>query len=229
MKALIYALCIFFVGTAAAQECSKYYMQQEGQQLIYHQFNKRDRHELTSIYKVEEFIHEAGGHQMTISLGVIDANKDELIFQGNFAATCSLGTTSIEPRSLIAPGLFAQYEGMEHEIEGDNLTMPNNLTVGQVLPNSQVTMKVKMSGVGLKTQVFRNDQIVDRQETITTPAGTFNCFVITYKNTLKMGFAKSYYTTAWVTEGIGMVKEETRKSNNKLVSKTVLQNISHLD
>ena len=46
---------------------------------------------------------------------------------------------------------------------------------------------------------------------------------------MKMGLAKTYYTTVWVTEGIGMVQEETRKSNNRLISRTVLQNISHLE
>lgn len=229
MKTIFTLLIAAFFLSATAQECSQYYMQQEGQQLIYHQFNKRDRHELTNIYKVAEFTPEAGGHSMSIDLTIIDAIEDEIIIQGSFAAKCSLGTTSLEPRSLIAPGLFRQYEGMEHEIEGDNLTMPNNLSVGQILPNAQVTMKVKMSGIGLKTQVFRNNQIVDRQETISTPAGTFNCFVITYTNILKMGLAKTYYTTVWVTEGIGMVQEETRKSNNRLISRTVLQNISHLE
>lgn len=201
-------------------------MQTPGKQLVYYQYDKRDRHELTTVYEVTEVIQEAGGHRMTIDMQLIDVRKDEVIVKGDFEAVCSLGETSLEPKSMISPGLFDQYSGMEYTIEGDNLTMPNDLEVGQILPDAQVTMKVNAGGIGLKTKVIRNNQIVDRRETITTAAGTFNCYVITYTNILKMGLAKTYYTTVWVSEGVGMIKEETRKSNNRLVTRSILYNIT---
>jgi hypothetical protein len=201
-------------------------MQSPGKQLIYYQYDKRDRHELTTVFEVTEVTMQAGGHRIAIDMQLIDARKDEVIVKGDFEATCSLGTTSVEAKSMIAPGLLDQYSGMDYTIEGDNLTMPNNLEVGQLLPDAQVTMKVNAGGIGLKTQVFRQNQKVDRTETITTPAGNFNCYVLTYTNIVKMGLSKTYYTTVWVAEGIGMVKEETRKANNRLMSRSMLYNIT---
>lgn len=229
MKTIFTILISAFFLSVTAQECSQYYMQTPGKQLVYYQYDKRERHDITTIYEVTEVTHEAGGQRIAIDMQLIDATNDEVIVKGDFEALCSLGVTSVEPRSMIAPGLLDQYSGMEYTIEGDNLTMPNNLEVGQILPEAKVTMKVNAGGIGLKTKVIRTNQIVDRRESITTPAGTFNCYVITYTNILKMGLAKTYYTTVWVTEGIGMVQEETRKSNNRLISRTVLQNISHLE
>lgn len=229
MKTLFTLLLCVYALSVSAQECSKYYMQSPGKQLIYYQYDKRDRHKLTTVYEVTEVTPQAGGHRIAIDMQLIDAPKDEVIVKGDFEAICSLGVTSVEAKSMIAPGLLDQYNGMDYTIEGDNLTMPNNLEVGQLLPDAQVTMKVNAGGIGLKTKVVRQNQKVDRTDTITTPAGTFNCYVLTYTNIVKMGLSKTYYTTVWVTEGIGMVQEETRKSNDKLISRTVLQNISHLE
>jgi len=230
MKAILTFLILAFLLPINAQECSKYYMQTPGKQLLIYQYDKRGRHELTTVYQVKEVIPEAGGHRLLIDMQLLDAKKrNELIVQGGFEAICSLGSTSIEPRSMLAPGLFEQYNDMEYEIAGDNLTMPNDLEVGQLLPEAQVTMKVNVGGIGIKTQVIRKDQTIVRQETLTTPAGTFNCYVMTYTNILKVGLSKTYYTTVWLAEGIGMVKEETRKANGRLVTYSVLNNISDIE
>ena len=198
MKTIFTVLISAFFLSVTAQECSQYYMQSQGKQLVYYQYDKRDRHELTTVYEVTEVTPEAGGQRIAIDMQLIDARNDELIVKGDFEALCSLGVTSVEPKSMIAPGLFDQYSGMEYTIEGDNLTMPNNLEVGQILPEAQVTMKVNAGGIGLKTKVIRKDQIVDRRESITTPAGTFNCYVITYTNIMKMGLAKTYYINIFI-------------------------------
>jgi len=49
--------------------------------------------------------------------------------------------------------------------------------------------------------------------------------VITYTNTLTMGATKTQYATQWIAKGVGMVQQETRKENGKLVTKSVLHEI----
>ena len=67
-------------------------MQSQGKQLVYYQYDKRDRHELTTIYEVTEVTPEAGGQRIAIDMQLIDARNDELIVKGDFEALCSLGS-----------------------------------------------------------------------------------------------------------------------------------------
>lgn len=64
---------------------------------------------------------------------------------------------------------------------------------------------------------------VEKQETITTPAGTFECFVIYSDNKSKMMMAsQNYPSRLWLAEGIGMVKQDSFNKNGKLMSSTLL-------
>ena len=40
-----------------------------------------------------------------------------------------------------------------------------------------------------------------------------------------MGMAQTNFSTQWIAEGIGLVHEETKKENGKLVSRSVLQRV----
>ncbi len=65
------------------------------------------------------------------------------------------------------------------------------------------------------------DRKVEGKQQVTTPIRTFDCYVITDTNSLKMGAIQTNYSTLWIAIGIGMVKE-TLKSNRKLLTKSML-------
>ncbi len=123
--------------------------------------------------------------------------------------------------------LMEQYQNMEYTISGNGMSFPNTLSVEQTLPDGEVFMKVDAGMINMSTTVTMTDRKVVRQESITVPAGTFDCYVITFTNTIKVGLSKTYYTTQWISQGIGMVKEETKKANGNLVSKSILQSIQY--
>ena len=59
-------------------------------------------------------------------------------------------------------------------------------------------------------------------ESVTTPAGTFDCYVITYDSEAKMGFKMTSSNKLWLSEGFGMVKQETYNKKGALIGKSVL-------
>lgn len=101
------------------------------------------------------------------------------------------------------------------------LRIPNKLAVGYKLPLGD--MYVDLGGLRVKNTITENE-VVDREE-ITTPAGTFKCYVIQQTSSGRVLGMKSETTIKnWYARGIGAVKTESY-SKGKLVSSSVLTSI----
>ena len=101
------------------------------------------------------------------------------------------------------------------------LRIPNKLAVGYKLPLGD--MYVDLGGFRVKSTITENE-IVDREE-VTTPAGTFKCYVLKQTSEGRvMGIKSETTQKIWYARGIGMVKQET-SSKGKLLSSSVLTSI----
>ncbi|XLS27817.1 hypothetical protein ACJD0Z_11485 [Flavobacteriaceae bacterium M23B6Z8] len=214
---LILSICL---PLTAQNSCSPYYPSQEGKTMVIYQYDKREK-----LSTISEFtITDKTANTRKFSMVLKDEDGKEIV-SGKFEVTCREGETILEPKALMSPGLLEQYENMEYSVTGNGLVFPATLEVGQELEDGDIEMKVDAGLMNMKINVTMTDRKVERKETVTTPAGTFDCYVITYTNTLKMGMAKTQYSTQWIAEGIGMVKEETRKSNGRLITRSILHEV----
>ena len=99
-------------------------------------------------------------------------------------------------------------EGMELNISGTALEMPKQLTVGQSLPDAEAEIEVRNNGFKMMTmQHTVTNRKVEAKESVTTAAGTFDCYKISYDFEFK-----------WVSEGVGVVKAEYYNKKGKLES-----------
>ncbi len=221
MKKVISVLLILITISIAAQDnCSPFCPSTKGQTYVIHQFNKKNKLSTITEYTITD------RSQGTINLDMkLKDERGEEIMSGAFKANCQNGETKIHPEALVSPGLREQYKSMEYTISGNGLTYPKTLSVGQTLPDGEIFMKIDAGIMNMSIEITMTNRKVEKKEKIITPADTFDCYVITYTNTLKMGATQTNYSTQWLAEGIGMVKEETRKSNGKLVTKSILNQI----
>lgn len=98
------------------------------------------------------------------------------------------------------------------------LRIPNKLAVGYKLPLGE--MIVDLGGLRVKSTITENE-VVDREE-ITTPAGTFKCYVVKQTSSGRvMGIKSETTLKIWYARGIGQVKMETY-SKGELFSTSVL-------
>lgn len=221
MKNLINLLIVLFVSIISAQNnCSKYYPSGEGKTYVIHHLDKRDK--VSSVTEYTILDQTAGG--LKVKTEVKEDNGDNIV-TGTFDVKCDRENTWIEPEALVSPGLMEQYKNMEYSITGDGLSIPNSLSVGQKLPDGEVIMSVDAGVMTMNVTINMTDREVVREEQVTTDAGTFNCLVITYTNTVEMGMRRTFNCTQWIAKGVGMVKEESYKQNGKRMSKSILQQI----
>ena len=194
----------------------------EGTSFEYTSYNKKGKSEGVSSYKVTKVENNTDTTTATMDISFTD-EKGKDVYNSNYSFSCSGNLVTIDYESLVPKKMLEQYEDMEMDITGTDIELPNELTVGQNLADANVTLNINMSGLNMKTIIDIVNRKVEKQETITTPAGTFDCYVIYSDNKSKIMMAKSNFPSrVWLSESVGMVKQETYKKNGDVMGSTQL-------
>lgn len=157
----------------------------------------------------------------TISSSMKDEKGKQLADSG-YEIRCSGNLLSIDFKSMINAAMMEQYKDMDIEVSGTNVDLPSDLKVGDKLKDAQMDLKISLAGMPMNLKTELKDREVIAKESITTPAGTFECYVITYSTSVKMGMTRTSNGKQWISEGVGLVKQEDYSSNGQVNSSTVL-------
>ena len=104
--------------------------------------------------------------------------------------------------------------------KGNAPVIPEDPSVGQKLADCSV----EIPGI-LTTANFSNVRI-SRRESVTVPAGTFDCWVLEYATDTKMAIVKSQSRTeTWLAKGVGEVKSVTYDKKGKVLSTVELTSV----
>lgn len=224
MKTLFAFFLAFSVSTLSFTQisCSKYYPFNEGATFQITSYDKKGKKASVVDYSISDVTNDTA----TFNTTIYDA-KGEEVTTSNYDITCKDDVISIDFNSLISPELFAQYNDMEMDVTGTNIEIPNNLSVGQTLKDADMLMTIKMGAMNLKMNMKLLNRKVEAKESITTTAGTFDCYVISYTSEFKMGIKQTFKAKDWIGEGVGMVKSENYNKKGKLMGYSELTQISN--
>ncbi|MDO1512128.1 hypothetical protein Q2T41_05605 [Maribacter confluentis] len=222
-KAILFLVLLLSITTMIAQDnCSKFYPMTEGVAMEYTNYNKKGKVENVSSFKVVNVSNTGGTTNATMAINLKD-NKGKDIYDTDYNLSCTGNMVTLDYESLLPTEMMQQYGDMDIEISGKDIEIPNDLSVGQNLNDANVTMKISMSGINMNMAVDMTNRKVEKKESVTTPAGTYECFVLYSENRSKMMMANQVYPSrVWLSEGVGMVKQETYKKNGDLMSSTML-------
>lgn len=157
-----------------------------------------------------------------------DEEGDEVALN-KFDVTCSGETFYIDATAFINPNTMSAYQNMDMELRGNGVELPMSLSVGQELSEASTEIKVSSNDVTiLKVNVIQENREVTGQEEMTTSAGTFDCYIISYDSTMKMIVKKTNQVKEWYAEGVGMIRQEIYNKKGKLESYTELTKMTNL-
>ncbi|NAS14397.1 DUF3108 domain-containing protein [Poritiphilus flavus] len=223
MKNVFITLCLIFLGSsyALSQNCSKYYLIEENATFQYTMYGKNGKSDGTIDYRVSDVNSDGSVTHAKMNMKVKD-KKGKKVAESSYNLSCSGDKVTIDFESLLNSDMMAQFQDMEVEVTGTDIELPNELNVGQALPDASVSMQVAAGVTNINMTVDMVNRKVEKKETLTTPAGTFECYVIYSDNKTKMMMERNFPSRMWLTEGVGMVKTENYNQGGKLVSSTVL-------
>jgi len=199
---------------------------QKGTSFEYTNFDKTGKESGSMNYTIEEA--SSSGDMTTATMHMTykdDKGKD--VLNSNYTLTCNGNTVHIDYESLLSNDMMEQFHDMDMDITGTDIELPNDLSVGETLADANVQMKMNMSGVNMNMNIETVNRKVEKKETVTTPAGTFDCFVISSDTKSKMMMANNTFPSRqWLAEGVGMVKQETYNKKGKLIGSMLLTQFS---
>ncbi|MCO6479651.1 MAG: hypothetical protein J5I94_23650 [Phaeodactylibacter sp.] len=214
------SLVLFFLAWGAAlfaqSDCSMFYPFKESVRMEYTYFDKKDKMESRTESSVKAVKQLPNGVEVVIANTVFD-KKDKEQFSGEYRVRCEDGVIKMDASAMLNPAMQQSFSNMEVTIEGEELSIPKQLKVGQELPDASTNIRAGAGGINIVNMtVDITDRKVVGQETITTPAGTFDCYKLTQTTDVKMMLGKSFSSVEYYAEGVGVVRSETYDKKGNL-------------
>jgi hypothetical protein len=216
-----FAISLLLTSFVKAQDCD-YFSMSKGMILAYQNTDSKGKVTSTTrttcldvstvgqaiIYKVKsEFADAKGKNQST----------------REFEMKCEGGKFYVDMRNFIDPKSMEGFKDVEVNVDGNDMEYPSGLSAGQTLPDAVITISAATGGISLmKLVVTITNRKVVGIESVTVPAGTFECYKITYNMETKMMIKINTVVSEYVNMGIGNVKTETFDKKGNLSGTTQL-------
>lgn len=223
MKKLIFITAIFLIGISSkAQET--FFPTKEGTVLTYKTFDKKDKVTNTIKYTIKHVSISGSNMDITYLCESIDP-KDKLVFKDEITIHQKGDKLYFDMGNFINKAAFQQNGEIPAEIQvkGNNMEVTLNPQPGDVLPDANVEMSVKMGFINMKMSADVTNRKVEAIEDVTVKAGTFKGYKFSCEvNSSAMGIKVKAKNIDWYAKGIGTVKTESYDKNGNLQSHTEL-------
>jgi hypothetical protein len=199
-----------------------YYPVEENTQLEYKNYDKKGNLAGSSIQKITGVKKSGNSTVIEINMEHFDA-KGKPLGSAQLTAKCEAGVFYVDMRNYLNEQSMEAYKDMEMTVEGGNLELPSSMKAGDVLKSGELKMSFSSGGMTIiNMNINITNRKVDAVENLTTPAGTFECFKISYDVAMKMMMNVKTKGVEWYAKDVGLIKSESYSTDGKMLGSTVL-------
>jgi hypothetical protein len=184
--------------------------------------NKKGNQTGKMVHVISNLSNKGNNLAATVNSEMFDKNGKS-ISKANNSVQCENGTLLVDMKMLIPSAQQEQMNSMSASGTISYLDYPATMKEGDALKDASFAGDFTSTS-GLKGNISMNmtNRKVMGKETITTPAGSWDCFKITYhsKMIFKMGIGipMNADVTEWYAPGFGIVKAESGGGTTELTS-----------
>jgi hypothetical protein len=218
----VLAACLFTFALSA-QDCSGYYYLQNNKTIELSIKNKRGKDDGKVIYTISDVKKNGGATTASVKSEVFD-KKGKSIAKSAAAVKCRNGSIMMDIKMFIPSQQGQQVDPASAKIDDVYIEYPGNMKVGDVLNDGRMSGDVKMQGgMEAKMEMEITNRKVEAKESVTTPAGTWQCFKITYNSKFTtriagIGIPIKMEITEWYAPGFGLVKSESKYGSTEITA-----------
>jgi hypothetical protein len=236
------AVLLLTAARTFSQDCQGFFFFQKNKTIEMSISNKKGEPNGKQVYQVSDVTTTGGTPTATIATEVFDKNGNSLA-KANSSVQCHDGTIMVDMRMLLPPRESEQYAASGRS-QSFYLEYPGAMHVGDALKDGNLSMQLNMSapgpggpagppgppgapgppGFGHTITMLISNRKVEAQESITTPAGTWNCYKISFKNKMVVkngapfGIPVNIEGFEWYAPGFGIVKSQTKYGVTQITS-----------
>jgi len=219
MKKLLLLSVMILIGIAVkAQEI--FFPTKEGTVLVYKMFDKKDKVSSTVKYTIRHITVKGNDMDITYFVESMDP-KDKLLYNDEITIHKKGDKLYFDMSNFINKAAFQQNGTMPAEIQitGNNMEIPSNPQPGDLLPDANVEMAMKMGFINMKMAAQITNRKVEAIEDVAVTAGTYKGYKFSSEiNSSTMGIKMKSSNIDWYAKGIGIVKTESFDKSGKLQS-----------
>lgn len=229
MKAFLVSIFTLLVFSSLAQNCNGLLYMTDNAQIQMTVYNAKGKESVVQNWTVSNVKKEGDNYSSTIN-NVMTDEKGKELGKSTGEYKCSGGVLKVDARMSLPAEQMASYKPSEAKVESGYLEYPYDMAVGQSLKDIDMTMDMTMMNGGMtgSAQFRETNRKVAGKESLTTPAGSWDAYKITYDGFFKIkmviGIPMNMTVTEWFVPGIGIVKSESYKKG-KLIGSTVITSI----
>jgi len=226
-----------------AQDCAKFLFLQKDKTVEMTTYDKKGEAAGRQVYQVKDVSTSGGATTGTINSEIFDksgASKGK----ASSSIQCNGGEMRIDMKFMLPPQQSQQFGGSaEVNAQNSYLSYPVTMKVGDMLPDGNLSIDLTHPptpppaggtppgpgapppppGFGKSMTMSITNRKVEGQEDVTTTAGTWNCFRITYKSRINVktgpfGIPINVEVTEWYAPGFGVVKTQSKYGTTAITS-----------
>ena len=206
-KVVLSALALLFAAGAMAQDCTFFFPQTKGTQLVKKGYDAKGNLQSVMTYTVDEVKNIPSG--LEVEADYVFKNSAGTVYdKGDLEAFCKDGEFFMEMKEVLSNPSFVS-------------TVQSDVAATDAVINYPSVSNAP-SGNGDDMYFYDREYVTTEQ--VSTPAGTFDCTKVKYK--IKSRSPKETiegYGYEWYAPNVGVVKNEQYNNNNQLQYYTVLE------
>jgi len=227
LNAIIF-LGLFLGSTVytSAQTCDPLYPVKVGSVIESQNFNAKNK--LTGSVRQTILDYQTGVNSSAIKVKSesFDSKGKSLLAQ-ELVMKCENGVFIMDMQNFIDPKSMGNSGNMEVKIDANNMEFPSTMTTGMALKDANIKISMGSNGMtfmNIETKIYNRK--VEGIENITTPAGTFECYKISYTAEVKAVVRVTVSTIQYIAKGVGVVRTENYDKKGKLTNYTVISKLT---
>ena len=222
MKLPVALTFLFFSGNILSQDCANYYFLQNNKTIEMTISNNQGKESGKMTYVVSDSKKNGSSLTATINSEFVDA-KGKTFTKATNNVKCENGVMQMDMKTFIPPAQMEQIKSSEAKATDVYLEYPANMNVGDQLKDGQFNMDYESSGLKSSIEISITERKVEGKESITTRAGTWECYKISAKNKIVskvagIGFPINMNVIEWFAPGFGVVKTESKTGKTEITS-----------
>ncbi len=206
-----------------AQDCSNFYYLQNNKTIELTITNNKGKETGKMVYTISDGKKSGSIFTATVNSEFFDS-KGKSVNKAVNNVQCENGMMMMDMKMFIPSAQQEQMGTASASASHVYLEYPAGMKVGDQLKDGLFNMDFETGG-GLKSsiEISITERKVEAQESITTPAGTWECFKISTKNKITtkiagIGIPIRMDVTEWFAPGFGVVKTESKTGKTEITS-----------
>jgi hypothetical protein len=216
-------ICVF-AGTAKAQQCSNFLLLQKDKVVEVTIYNKKGEPNGKQVYQVSD-VSSSGGTMVGKFATEMFDKKGKSIAKSSSSVQCNGGVLSVDMKLMLPQEQAEQMGGGQTQATAQTnyIDYPSGMKVGDQLKDASLTIDLQNHGMTQTLTMQVTERKVLAQESVTTSAGTWDCFKISAHSHLatKIGPISvpfNYDYTEWYAPGFGIIKSDGKHGGTAVTS-----------